>query len=94
MCKTTCDRPLIRATLERKRTSVGETMQQDIDTRFRRLEADKFATAGYVQREKPSVIVAALHRPIDGLANGQSYLLPDSVHPNTYICLCTNITKT
>ena len=35
-------------------------MQQDIDTRFRRLEADKFATAGYVQREKPSVIVAAL----------------------------------
>ena len=106
MCKTTCDRPLIRATLERKRTSVGETMQQDIDTRFHRLEADKFATAGYVQREKPSVIVAALHRPIDGLANvhtwkhrgmsdeWQSYLLPDSVHPNTYICLCTNITKT
>ena len=45
MCKTTCDRPLIRATLERKRTSVGETMQQDIDTRFRRLEADKFALA-------------------------------------------------
>ena len=54
MCKTTCDRPLIRATLERKRTSVGETMQQDIDTRFRRLEADKFATAGYVQRQCPS----------------------------------------
>ena len=68
-------------------------MQQDIDTRFRRLEADKFATAGYVQREKPSVIVAALHRPIDGLAwkhrgmsdEWQSYLLPDSVHPNTYM---------
>ncbi|KAI0225325.1 hypothetical protein LSAT2_023813, partial [Lamellibrachia satsuma] len=44
---------------------------------------------GYVQREKPSVIVAALHRITDGLANvhawrhlrmsdeWQSYLLPD-----------------
>ena len=36
---------MVENTLSRKRTSVGETIQQDLDTRFCRHEADKFATA-------------------------------------------------
>ena len=51
MLNYSCDRPLIRATPKGKRTSVGETTQQDIDTRFRRHEADKFATPPRLRAE-------------------------------------------
>ena len=56
--KTTCNRPLIRATLKRlpgrKRTSAGGTIQQDIDTRFERHEADKL-TAPWLRAEGKTI---------------------------------------
>ena len=103
-----CDRPLIRAMLKMKRTSVGDTTQQDIDMRFRRHEADKFATPPRLRAEGKTVSdrrsVAQTDRRTGertlvetrrGVSDEwQSYLLPDSVHLNTHICLCKTITKT